>query len=35
MTTPGSCVEIVDNAGHFLHLEQPELVNRSIVEFLT
>jgi pimeloyl-ACP methyl ester carboxylesterase len=35
MTTPGSCVEIVDNAGHFVHLEQPELVNRSIVEFLT
>jgi len=26
--------EIVDNAGHFLHLEQPEHVNRLILEFL-
>jgi len=35
MTTPGSFVEIVDNAGHFLHLEQPELVNRAIIDFVT
>jgi pimeloyl-ACP methyl ester carboxylesterase len=27
-------MEIVDAAGHFLHLEQPDLVNRRIVEFL-
>lgn len=31
----GSEMEMVDNAGHFLHLEQPESVNRRIVEFLT
>lgn len=28
-------IEIVDGAGHFLQLEQPKLVNRSIIEFLT
>ena len=27
----GSEVEIVDDAGHFLHVERPELVNRRIV----
>ena len=27
-------IEIVPGAGHFLHLEQPEIVNRRIVEFL-
>ena len=31
----GSRVEIVDGAGHFLHLEQPEKVNRLVVDFLT
>jgi pimeloyl-ACP methyl ester carboxylesterase len=30
----GSEVEIVDNAGHFLHLERPDVVNPRIVEFL-
>jgi pimeloyl-ACP methyl ester carboxylesterase len=27
-------VEVVPGAGHFLHLERPELVNRRIVEFV-
>ncbi|HRW36512.1 MAG: alpha/beta hydrolase [Acidimicrobiales bacterium] len=31
----GSRVELVDDAGHFLQLEQPEVVNRLIVDFLT
>ncbi len=31
----GSEVEWVDGAGHFMHLERPEVVNRRIVEFLT
>jgi len=35
MTTPGSSVEIVEGAGHFLQLEQPKVVNDLIVEFLT
>jgi pimeloyl-ACP methyl ester carboxylesterase len=31
----GSRVEIVQDAGHFLQIEQPEVVNRLIVEFLS
>ncbi|HEX2576535.1 MAG TPA: alpha/beta hydrolase [Aquihabitans sp.] len=31
----GSRVEVIPDAGHFLHLEQPESVNRLIVDFLT
>jgi pimeloyl-ACP methyl ester carboxylesterase len=31
----GSAVEIVDDAGHFLHVERPDVVNRLIMEFLT
>jgi pimeloyl-ACP methyl ester carboxylesterase len=31
----GSRVEVVEDAGHFLQLEQPEQVNRLIVDFLT
>jgi pimeloyl-ACP methyl ester carboxylesterase len=27
-------VEIVDDAGHFLHLERPDVVNARILEFL-
>jgi pimeloyl-ACP methyl ester carboxylesterase len=30
----GSQVEIVDRAGHFLHLERPDVVNPRIVQFL-
>jgi pimeloyl-ACP methyl ester carboxylesterase len=34
MRPPDQVVEIVEGAGHFLHLEQPKLVNRAIIEFL-
>lgn len=30
----GSEMEILDDVGHFLHLERPDTVNRRIVEFL-
>jgi pimeloyl-ACP methyl ester carboxylesterase len=30
----GSRVEIIDGVGHFLHLEQPDVVNALILEFL-
>ena len=35
LTSEGSRMEVVDDAGHFLHVEQPEVVNRLIVDFLT
>jgi pimeloyl-ACP methyl ester carboxylesterase len=31
----GSVLEIVDGAGHFLHVERPAVVNRAILDFLT
>jgi pimeloyl-ACP methyl ester carboxylesterase len=31
----GSEMEIVDGAGHFLHVERPEVVNQRIVEFIS
>ncbi len=31
----GSAYEIVDGAGHFLHVERPDVVNGRIVDFLT
>jgi pimeloyl-ACP methyl ester carboxylesterase len=35
LTSPGSRMEVVDDAGHFLHVEQPEVVNRLVVDFVT
>ena len=32
---PGSRMEVVDDVGHFLHLERPELVNERIVAWVT
>lgn len=32
---PGSRVEIIPTAGHFLHLEQPAVVNELIVDWVT
>ena len=31
----GSQVEVVDDAGHFLHVERPDVVNRAILDFVT
>jgi pimeloyl-ACP methyl ester carboxylesterase len=28
-------VVVIDGAGHFLNVEQPDVVNRRIVEFLS
>ncbi|MEZ5321987.1 MAG: alpha/beta hydrolase [Microthrixaceae bacterium] len=33
--SPPSRVQLVDDAGHFLHLERPAQVNRLVVDFLT
>lgn len=35
MVGPNVTIEIVDGAGHFLHLERPQHVNDLIVEFLS
>ncbi|MBW3620440.1 MAG: alpha/beta hydrolase [Actinobacteria bacterium] len=35
LTHPASVVEVVPRAGHFLHLEHPEVVNATIVAFLS
>jgi pimeloyl-ACP methyl ester carboxylesterase len=34
LTTSGSRVELIDGAGHFLHLERPDEVNRLVLDFL-
>jgi pimeloyl-ACP methyl ester carboxylesterase len=31
----GSQVEVIDDAGHFLHVERPDVVNRAILDFVT
>jgi pimeloyl-ACP methyl ester carboxylesterase len=35
LTSEGSRMEVVDGAGHFLHLERPDEVNRLVVEFVS
>jgi len=35
LTAPGSRMEIVDDAGHFLHVERPDHVNQLVVDFVT
>lgn len=35
LTSAGSRMEVIDDAGHFLQLEQPDVVNRLVVDFLT
>ena len=35
MVQAPSRVEILDGAGHFLQLEQPDLVNKLVIDFLT
>ena len=30
----GSQMMVIEDAGHFMHVEQPDVVNRHIVEFL-
>ena len=32
---PGSTLVVFDDLGHFMQLEEPELVNRTIIDFLT
>jgi len=34
LTAAGSQAVIVEDAGHFLHLERPEVVNRLVLDFL-
>jgi len=31
---PNVRVDIIDGAGHFLHVEQPDAVNRRVIEFV-
>jgi pimeloyl-ACP methyl ester carboxylesterase len=35
LTSEGSRMEVVDDAGHFLHVERPDVVNQLVVDFVT
>jgi pimeloyl-ACP methyl ester carboxylesterase len=35
LTSEGSRMEVVDDAGHFLHVERPDHVNALVIDFLT
>jgi pimeloyl-ACP methyl ester carboxylesterase len=35
LTSEGSRLEIVEGAGHFLHVEKPDEVNALVVDFVT
>ena len=35
LSAPGSRLELVDDAGHFLHVERPDHVNALVVDFVT
>ena len=35
LTSPGSRIQVVDGAGHFLHVEKPDEVNQLIIDHLT
>jgi pimeloyl-ACP methyl ester carboxylesterase len=34
LTSEGSRMEVVDDAGHFLHVERPDVVNRLVLDFV-
>ena len=34
LTAEGSALEVVEGAGHFLHLERPDVVNGLVLDFL-
>jgi pimeloyl-ACP methyl ester carboxylesterase len=35
LTSPGSRLELVDDAGHFLHVERPDHVNQLVIDHVT
>jgi pimeloyl-ACP methyl ester carboxylesterase len=35
IVTPNVAIDVLDQCGHFLHLERPEVVNDRIIEFLS